>query len=58
MEQTTFSKTAQAVELLAVSILINELCKDAYVVENLEEHRLKLDMLATIILSTYKPAEA
>ena len=58
MEQTPFSKTAQAVELLAVSILINELCKEAHVVGNLEEHRLKLDMLATIILSTYKPAEA
>ena len=55
---TTMSKTAQAVELLAASILINELCKDAYVGENLAEHRLKLDMLATIVASTFSPAEA
>ena len=55
---TTLSKTAQAIELLAASILINELCKDAYVVENLAEHRLKLDMLATIVASTFPPAEA
>ena len=55
---TTLSKTAQAIELLAASILINELCKDTHVVENPAEHRLKLDMLATIVASTFSPAEA
>ena len=55
---TTLSKTAQSAELLAASIIINELCKDAYVVENLEEHRLKIDMVATIVTSTFQPAEA
>ncbi len=56
--ETTISKTTQSVERLAASIIIHELCKNAYVVENLDEHRLKLDMLATIVMATFKPAEA
>ena len=56
--ETTISKTTQSAELLAASIIIHELCKNAYVVENIDEHRLKLDMLATIVMSTFKPAEA
>ena len=58
MNETTLSKTAHAIERLAASILINELCKTAHVVENLAEHRLKLDMLATIVAATFFPAEA
>ena len=58
MNETTLSKTAHAIERLAASIIINELCKDAYIVENLEQHRLKLDMLATIVAATFFPAEA
>ena len=58
MNETTLSKTAHAIERLAASIIINELCKDAYIVENLEQHRLKLDMLATIVAATFSPAEA
>ena len=55
---TTLSKTAQAVELLAASILILEVLKDVELSETVEEHTQKSDMLATIIMSTFQPAEA
>ena len=66
---TTIAKTTQAAELLAASILINELCKEADTVGNtpinpatefnaLLEYRDMLDMLATIVASTFSPAEA
>ncbi len=66
---TTIAKTTQAAELLAASILINELCKEADTVGNtpinpatefnvLLEYRDMLDALATIVASTFSPAEA
>lgn len=69
MNETKLSKTAQAAELLAASILINELCKKADTVGNtpinpstefnvLLEYRDMLDVLATIVASTFSPAEA
>ena len=58
MLQTTLSKTAHAAETLAASIIILELLKDSLVVENLTEHHEKLELLATIVASTFSPAEA
>ena len=58
MTETTTAKTAYAAELLAASLMIQQLCKEAYIVENLEEHRLKLELLASIVTSTFSPAEA
>ena len=58
MTETTIAKTAYAAELLAASLMIQQLCKEAYIVENLEEHRLKLELLETIVTSTFSPAEA
>ena len=66
---TTIAKTTQAAELLAASILINELCKKADTVGNtpinpatefnvLLEYSDMLDALATIVTSTFSPAEA
>ena len=58
MDQTTLSKTARAAELLAACVVINELVKDAYTVDNLDEHSQKLELLATLVASTFTPAEA
>ena len=58
MLQTTLSKTSHAAETLAASIIILELLKDSYIVENLTEHHEKLELLATIVASTFSPAEA
>ena len=58
MDKTTLSKTTRAAELLAACMVINELVKDAYIVENLDEHSIKLDLLATLVTGTFTPAEA
>ena len=69
MNETKMAKSAQAAELLAASILINELCKKAHTVGNtpinpateydvLLQYRDMLDVLATIVASTFSPAEA
>tara|TARA_Y100001938_G_C8071602_1_gene423451 strand:+ start:1373 stop:1549 length:177 start_codon:yes stop_codon:yes gene_type:complete len=58
MLETTLSKTSQGAELLAASIIINELLKDSYIVDNLTEHHEKLELLATIAMATFPPAEA
>ena len=66
---TTIAKTARAAELLAASVLIHELCKEAATIGNtpinpatefnvLLEYRDMLDALATIVASTFPPAEA
>ena len=66
---TTIAKTARAAELLAASVLINELCKEADTFGNkpinpatefnvLLEYRDMLDALATIVASTFSPAES
>ena len=66
---TTIAKTARAAELLAASVLINELCKEADTVGNtpinpaieyhvVRQYRDMLDALATIVASTFSPAEA
>ena len=66
MTETTLSKTAHAAELLAASILINE---EADTVGNtpinwnggyhvVRQYSDMLDALATIVMSTFKPAEA
>ena len=55
---TALTRTTQSAELLAASVIIHELCKDTEVCENLKEQRLKLDMLATVVTATFKPAEA
>ena len=58
MLETALSKTARSIELLAACILINEVVKDVDLSETVEEHTQKSDMLATIIMSTFQPAEA
>ena len=61
---TTISKAAQSAELLAASLLINRLVKEAedldidYDYDVLLQYRNMLDALATIVTSTYEPAEA
>lgn len=67
---TTISKAAQSAELLAASILINELCKKVDTVGNqpinfkstqydvIVQYREMIDTLANVVTSTYKPAEA
>ncbi len=66
---TTIAKTSRAAELLAASILINELCKEADTVGNtpinwsdgyhvVRQYSDMLDALATIVASTFSPAEA
>ena len=66
---TNIAKTTQAAELLAASILINELCKKADTVGNtpinwsdgyrvVRQYSDMLDALATIVASTFSPAEA
>ena len=66
---TTLSKTTQAAELLAASILINELCKEVDTIGNtpinwndgyhvVRQYSDMLDALATIVASTFSPAEA
>ena len=69
MNETKMAKSAQAAELLAASILINELCKEADTVGNtpinwsdgyhvVRQYSDMLDALATIVASTFSPAEA
>jgi len=65
---TTLTKTAEAAELLAASLLINELCKKVDTVGNkpalinpydvIVQYREMIDTLANVVTSTYKPAEA
>ena len=55
---TTLSKTAQGVELLAASILILEVLKGVELSESFQEHDAKLELLATLVASTFSPAEA
>jgi len=58
MEQTTLSKTARSAELLAASVLINEVVKDIELSETIEERTQKSAMLVAIITTTFSPAEA
>lgn len=58
MNQTTLSKTAQGIELLAASIMILEVFKDIELSESFQEHDAKLELLATLVASTFSPAEA
>ena len=64
MNETTMGKSAQSAELLAASLLINQLVKEAedldidYDYDVLLQYRNMLDALATIVTSTYEPAEA
>ena len=55
---TTLSKTAQGIELLAASVLILEVLKDVELSESFQEHNAKLELLATLVASTFSPAEA
>jgi len=65
---TTISKAAQSAELLAASILINELCKKVDTVGNksalmnsydvIIQYREMIDTLANVVTSTYEPAES
>ena len=55
---TTLSKTVQGVELLAASVLILEVLKDVELSESFQEHNAKLELLATLVASTFSPAEA
>ena len=66
---TTISKAAQSAELLAASILINELCKKVDAVGNqpvfpsaqfdvIVQYREMIDTLANVVTSTYEPAES
>ena len=55
---TTLSKTAQGIELLAASVLILEVLKDVELSESFQEHDAKLELLATLVASTFPPAEA
>jgi|TARA_B100000085_G_C18080240_1_gene324720 hypothetical protein len=58
MLETTLSKTAQGIELLAASILILEVLKDVELSASFQEHDIKLELLATLVASTFSPAEA
>lgn len=58
MTETTLSKTAHAAETLAASLMIHEVIKDVEVSESFKEHAQKSELLATIVMSTFKPAEA
>lgn len=65
---TTLTKTAEAAELLAASLLINELCKKVDTVGNkpalinpydvIIQYREMIDTLANVVTSTYEPAES
>lgn len=59
MEQTTLSKTARAAELLAASIVINELVKEArHAGSPISALIEKQELLATLAAATFTPAEA
>lgn len=58
MLDTTLSKTARAAELLAASIIIHELVKDARHAGSYDLHLERRELLATIVTSTFTPAEA
>jgi hypothetical protein len=58
MKKTTLTKTTEAAETLAASVILAHLLKDADVVGNLEEHREKLEMIATLVMASFTPAEA
>jgi len=59
MEQTTLSKTARAAELLAASIVINELVKEGRRAGSPISVLLeKQELLATLAAATFTPAEA
>ena len=65
---TAISKAAQSAELLAASLLINELCKKVDTVGNkpalmnpydvIIQYREMIDTLANVVAATFKPAEA
>lgn len=58
MDQTTLSKTARAAELLAASIVLNELVKEARHAGSYDLHLKRRELLATLAASTFTPAEA
>jgi len=58
MNETTLTKTAQAAETLAASLMIHEVIKDVEVSESFDEHSQKSELLATIVMATFKPADA
>jgi len=55
---TTLAKTAEAAELLAASLLINQLVKEARHAGSYDLHLERRELLATIVVATFKPAEA
>ena len=69
MNETTMDKSTQSAATLAASLMIQELIKEAATVGNtsinpateydvLLQYRDMLDVLATIVASTFSPAEA
>lgn len=57
MLETTLSKSTQVAELLAASIVINELIKECHKPGTLEEQRQKRELLANIAMSAFNPIE-
>ena len=57
---TTIAKTARAAELMAASVLINVMIKDLEADDliTIDEESRRFEILATIIMSTFPPAEA
>ena len=55
---TTLTKTAQAAELLAASIIINQLVKEARHAGSYDLHLERRELLANVVAATFKPAEA
>lgn len=69
MNKTTMDKSTQSAATLAASLMIQELIKEADTVGNtpinpaieyhvVRQYRDMLDVLATIVASTFSPAEA
>ena len=55
---TTLTKTAHAAELLAASIIINQLVKEARHAGSYDLHLERRELLANVVAATFKPAEA
>ena len=60
MLDTTLSKTARAAELMAAAVLINVMIKDLEADDliTIDEESRRFEILATIVSSTFTPAEA
>ncbi len=58
MNETTLSKSSQSAELLAASILLNELVKQTRHAGSYDLHLERRELLATIAMATFPPAEA